>query len=67
MSSRLLQKVLDCPGPQGALEDGRTLPAVLTNPAVIEWIKDNPSAVKTLAAAAPALAAMNPGVPKKRP
>lgn len=65
MSSRLLQKVLDCPGPQGAIEDGRTLPGILTNPAVIGWMKDNPSAIKTLAQAVPALAAMNPGV--KRP
>lgn len=68
MSSRLFQKVLDCPGPQGAIEDGRTLPAILTNPAVIGWIKENPSALKTLQQAVPALAAMNPGLaPKKRP
>lgn len=67
MSSRLLQKVLDCPGPQGAIEDGRTLPGILTNPAVIGWLKENPSALKTLSQAVPALAAMNPGLaPKKR-
>lgn len=66
LSSPLFQKVIDCPGPQGVIEDGRTLPQTLTNPAVISWMRDNPSAVSALSEAIPALAAMNPGVPKRR-
>lgn len=66
LTSPLFRKVIDCPGPQGAIEDGRTLPQTLTNPEVISWMKENPGGMRALTEAIPALAAMNPGVPKKR-
>lgn len=66
VTSPLFRKVIDCPGPQGAIEDGRTLPQTLASPAVISWVKDNPSGMAALESAIPALAGLNPVSPKKR-
>lgn len=66
LQSALLRKVLDCPGPQGALEDGKTLPAALTDPAMLAWMRENPDALKGLREALPELAAALPPAPRRR-
>ena len=57
MSSKLFKKVLDCPGPQGALEDPSTIMKLVSDPATLKWLGENPGALKAVPAAAPALAA----------
>ncbi|MDX6770770.1 MAG: hypothetical protein SF051_14640 [Elusimicrobiota bacterium] len=56
MTSSLFRKIMDCPGPQGALEDPSTLTSLVSNPATLRWLGENPDAMSGIAAAAPALA-----------
>jgi hypothetical protein len=66
LQSKLFKKVMDCPGPQGALEDPRTLSGAMSNPDTLAWLKENPTALKALSEAAPALAGAMPSAPKKK-
>ena len=58
LGSRLLRKVLDCPGVQAALEDRRLIESVAADPRVGRWLAENPQALRALAQAAPALAGL---------
>lgn len=56
LHSRMLKKMLDCPGPQSALEDPGTVTSLMSNPAVGSWLATNPGAFEAVAEAAPSLA-----------
>jgi hypothetical protein len=56
LSSRLLAKMLDCPGIQGALNDRDVIQKMVTDPQTLRWLAENPDAMKPLASAAPDLA-----------
>lgn len=56
LTSKLFHKVMDCPGPQGALEDPTAIMRLVTNPATLGWLRENPQALSAIAKAAPALA-----------
>lgn len=56
LSSRMVAKMLDCPGVQGALADPAVIRSFVGDPQALKWIDENPQAASALAAAAPALA-----------
>ena len=56
LTSQLFHKVMDCPGPQGALEDPSAIMKLVTNPATLRWLGENPQALSAISKAAPALA-----------
>lgn len=67
LTSKLFKKVLDCPGPQAALEDPSTITRLVSNPATLRWLGENPNALAALTKAAPALAsAAAPQVRRRR-
>ncbi len=67
MTSSLLKKILDCPGPQAALEDPKTLTSLVTNPATVNWLAKNPDGLKGLTAALPGVAeAFAPKLKKRK-
>lgn len=56
VGSRMLAKMLDCPGVQGALADPAVIRSLASDPVTIEWIGRNPQSLNAIATAAPALA-----------
>lgn len=67
LTSKLFKKILDCPGPQGALEDPAAIAGLVSNPSTLKWLGENPNALQAIAQAAPALAeAYAPKLKKRR-
>lgn len=56
LGSRMLVKMLDCPGVQEALADPAVIRSMVADPATVSWLAENPAALKAIASAAPALA-----------
>jgi hypothetical protein len=57
LSSRMVAKMLDCPGVQAALADPGVAGSMTADPATARWLAENPAAMTVLGASAPALAA----------
>ena len=55
LGSRMLVKMLDCPGVQEALADPAVIRSIATDPGTLQWIVRNPQALKAIASAAPGL------------
>jgi hypothetical protein len=56
LGSRMLVKMLDCPGVQQALADPAVIRGMVADPGTLQWLAENPSALQAIAGAAPALA-----------
>jgi hypothetical protein len=56
LGSRMLVKILDCPGVQEALADPAVIRSIATDPGTLQWIVRNPQALTAIASAAPGLA-----------
>ena len=56
LASRMLVKMLDCPGVQEALADPAVIRSIAGDPGTVEWLARNPHALDAVAAAAPSLA-----------
>lgn len=56
LSSRMVAKMLDCPGVQEALADPAVIQGIVAEPETLRWLGENPGALNALASAAPALA-----------
>lgn len=56
LSSRMVQKMLDCPGVQAALTDENVVRRLATDPGTAEFLAQNPEALNAIAGAAPELA-----------
>ena len=56
LESRMVVKMLDCPGVQEALADPAVIRNMLADPGTIQWMGENPEAMHAIASAAPALA-----------
>lgn len=54
--SRMLRKMLDCPGVQEALSDPKVQSAIAGDPHVIEWLGSHPEALRALGSVVPSLA-----------
>lgn len=56
LGSRMLVKMLDCPGVQEALADPAVIRSIASDPGTLEWLARNPHALDAIASAAPSLA-----------
>lgn len=56
LSSRMLIKMLDCPGVQAALTDEKVVRRIATDPDTAQFLAQNPQALQAIAGAAPELA-----------
>ena len=55
LSSRMVAKMLDCPGVQEALADPAVIRGIVSDPETVRWIGENPQVLTAFASAAPAL------------
>lgn len=55
LSSRMVVKMLDCPGVQEALSDPKVIRGLATDPETVEFLGRNPEALNAIAGAAPDL------------
>lgn len=56
LSSRMVVKMMDCPGVQEALADPAVIRSLAADPETLRWLGENPRALDALVSAAPALA-----------